>query len=102
MIDRIDPNIITLRRGKNYITKVLKYGEDQIFKMPSNDNWNSLGRGLPHQFDRDLGVFYTDPSLRAKSALDAATFRDNILKTVFVTFEFVTTYRVKGRNVGTS
>lgn len=70
--------------------------------MPSNDNWTGLGRGLPHQFDKDLGVFYTDPSLRSKGALDIATFKDNILKTIFVTFEFVNTYRVRGRNVGTS
>lgn len=70
--------------------------------MPSTDTWTGLGRGIAHQFDRDLGIFFSDPSLRSKVAFDTLTVRDQILKTTLVTFEFTTTYRVRGRNVGAS
>jgi len=54
--------------------------------MTSTDTWSGLGRGIAHQFDRDLGIFYSDPSLRSKVAFDTLTVRDQILKTTLVTF----------------
>lgn len=82
----MDPNVVTLKTGKNYFTFNNKFDQDHVFRMSSTDTWSGLSRGPAHQFDRDLGIFYCDPSLRSKVAFDTLTVRDQILKTTIATF----------------
>jgi hypothetical protein len=41
----MDPNMQTLKTGKNYFTFKCKYDEDDVFKMTAENQWVGLGRG---------------------------------------------------------